>query len=239
MMCKICGNSEGNKEFKIKEMMFGFGDEFTYLECSKCGCLLLLQIVVVEVPTNMEKYYPSDYYSFKKRGSDNLVKRILRKKRDKYALFKQGFIGKIISMKYPNLVLEAIGRANINYNYNSRIQTWDGSGNLLYTLKELGFKNLVGVDPYIKGDIIDENIKIFKRTIHELPDSEKFDLIIFNHSFEHIPDQLETLLKVRRLLSERGLCLIRMPVKTEYNLESLWHQLGTDRCTTSSLYPHS
>ena len=53
MICKICSNYENNKEFKIREMMFGFRDEFTYFECSKCGCLQ-----IAKIPKNVEKYYP-------------------------------------------------------------------------------------------------------------------------------------------------------------------------------------
>jgi len=86
-----------------------------------------------------------------------------------------------------------------------------GAGSLLYCLKVLGFKNLVGVDPFISREVIDGDIKILKRTIHELPNNQKFDLIIFNHSFEHIPDQLETLKKVRELLSENGVCSLGCP----------------------------
>ena len=28
MICKVCGNSENNKEFEIREMMFGYKDDF-------------------------------------------------------------------------------------------------------------------------------------------------------------------------------------------------------------------
>lgn len=35
MICEICGNSENNKAFQIREMMFDFRDEFTYFECSE------------------------------------------------------------------------------------------------------------------------------------------------------------------------------------------------------------
>lgn len=28
MKCKICGNKKGNKEFSVREMMFGLQDEF-------------------------------------------------------------------------------------------------------------------------------------------------------------------------------------------------------------------
>jgi len=71
MICKICNNSENNKEFRVKEMMFGVGDQFTYFECSKCGCLQIAEIL-----KNMGKYYPANYYSFKKEeGPNNFVSR--------------------------------------------------------------------------------------------------------------------------------------------------------------------
>jgi len=218
MICKICGNSENNEEFQIKEMMFGFRDEFTYFECSKCGCFQ-----ISEVPKNMGKYYLPNYYSFKKGESRNFIKQILKRKRDEYALFKKGIIGKAIYKKYPNLVFDMISRTKINY--KSRIlDVGCGAGNLLYSLNEIGFKNLVGVDPYINEGVINGDVKILKKTIHELPDSQKFDLIISNHSFEHIPDQLETLVKVSEMLSEEGIYFIRMPIKTEY----IWKRYGVN-----------
>ena len=97
MICKICGNSEKNKEFKIREMMFGFRDEFTYFECSKCGCLQ-----IAEIPKNISNYYPLNYYSYKKNLNRDSIKGIFKVKRDEYALFKKGFIGGMICKKYPN-----------------------------------------------------------------------------------------------------------------------------------------
>ena len=219
MICKICGNSENNKVFNIREMMFGFRDEFTYVECSKCGCLQ-----ITEIPRNMGKYYPSNYYSFKNADkSRNFLKQILKAKRDKYTLFKKGLVGKIISKKYPNMLFDMLSR--IEKNYNSKIlDVGCGAGNHLYSLNKIGFKNLTGIDLYIKKDIIDGNVKILKKTIHELPDNKKYDLIISNHSLEHISNQLETLVKVSKILSENGTCLLRMPIKTEY----IWNHYGTN-----------
>jgi len=226
MICKICNNSENNKEFKIREMMFGFRDEFTYFECSKCGCLQ-----IAEIPKNMGKYYPSNYYSFKKGASNNFLKQILKRKRGEYALFRRGLIGKAIYKKYPDPLFDMI--STIGINYNSRIlDVGCGAGNLLYSLKDIGFKNLVGVDPYINGEVIDADVKILKKTIHELPDNRKFDLIIFNHSFEHISDQLETLVKVSKILSENSVCSIRIPIKTEYvwnRYDVNWVQIDAPR----------
>jgi SAM-dependent methyltransferase len=109
--------------------------------------------------------------------------------------------------------------------FNSRIlEVGCGKGILMLELHNLGFKNVLGIDPYSGEEIIKRDVEILKSTIHELSDSQTFDLIIFNHSFEHIPDQLETLIKVSRILSDDGTCLIRMPVKTDY----IWNRYGVN-----------
>lgn len=41
-------------------MMFGFRNEFTYIECAVCGT-----VQIEEVPTDIAEYYPGDYYSYK------------------------------------------------------------------------------------------------------------------------------------------------------------------------------
>lgn len=219
MVCKVCGNLENNKEFKIKEMMFGFRDEFTYFECFKCGCLQIMQI-----PRNMEKYYPSNYYSFKKLDNpNNFIKEILKRKRDMYVLFKKDFLGKLLHKKYPNILLEMIGRVKIDYN-SKILDIGCGAGNFLYSLNKIGFKNLVGVDPYLRESTKEGDIEIYNKSIHELPDNQKYDLIISNHSFEHISNQLGTLVKISKILSKNGTCLLRMPIKTEY----IWNHYGTN-----------
>ena len=198
--------------------MVGSRDDFSYFECSKCGCLQ-----IAEIPQNMEKYYSSNYYSFQKITHRNFLKRLLVTKRDQYVLFKTGTIGKLLSKKYPNDVLELISKSNINI--ESRVlDVGCGSGGLLFLLKSLGMRNLVGVDPYVREEIKEQNIRILKATIHVLPDEQKFDLVVFNHSFEHIPDQLATLSKACGMLSKSGVCLLRIPLKTDH----IWNLYGID-----------
>lgn len=219
MICKVCGNSENNEEFKIREMMFGFRDEFTYFECSKCGCLQ-----INEIPKNMRKYYPSTYYSFKRNNKSNkFIKSFLKRKRDVYALFKKDFIGKMLCKKYPpNALFEEISKIKVNYN-SKILDIGCGAGNFLYSLNEIGFKNLVGIDPYL-DEVVGGDIKIYNKNVHELSNNQEYNLIIFNHSFEHIPDQLEILLKVPKILAKNGVCLIRMPIKTDY----IWNRYGAN-----------
>jgi hypothetical protein len=44
MICRICTNAENNREFRVREIMFGFRDEVSYFECSRCGCLQIAEI---------------------------------------------------------------------------------------------------------------------------------------------------------------------------------------------------
>lgn len=97
-----------------------------------------------------------------------------------------------------------------------------GSGQLLNILLDIGFVNLTGIDPYIDESIIDDNIKILKKNITEVDD--QYDLVLFNHSFEHIPNQLEALTNLSEILKKDGITIIRMPVKTNY----IWKRYGVN-----------
>ncbi|MFT6867191.1 MAG: hypothetical protein ACJA08_002030 [Cyclobacteriaceae bacterium] len=84
-ICKVCANSKQNTEFNARVMMFGSRDEFKYLGCSECGCLQL-----IEIPDSLEKYYPSDYYSFKpkKESIRNSIDLLIKKHIALYRLNK-------------------------------------------------------------------------------------------------------------------------------------------------------
>jgi len=225
MKCKICGNEVNNKTFTVKEMMFGYNDFFDYFECSKCGCLQ-----ISEIPKDMTKYYPSDYYSFQQLGSSEFskIKKALIKQRDRYAIRGKGLIGLILYEIFP--AYDFLTKMKLNSN-TKILDVGCGSGQLLKSLGDIGFRRLHGVDPFIKEDIeYDSGIKILKKYIHEL-DGE-FDIILFNHSFEHIPNPNETLQTVSKLLSKNGICIMRIPTVSsfawkQYNVN--WVQLDAPR----------
>ncbi len=173
MICRICENSLNNKTFLIKEMMFGFREEFAYTECSRCGCLQ-----IEEIPKNISNYYPSNYYSFQSgEAKKNFFKNCFTNKLYNYLLFKKGFIGKILSTRYPVPILDCIRLAKVNYD-SKILDVGCGAGKFLYSLWNAGFKDLLGVDPYIESGFSTKNLKILKADIHELPDSQK---IRFNY----------------------------------------------------------
>ena len=78
-------------------MMFGYRDEFAYFACGQCGCLQ-----IADIPPDMSRYYPANYYSFGKiEYKHRPFKIYLKKQLLKYKVFKQkSFLGKILSLIY-------------------------------------------------------------------------------------------------------------------------------------------
>ncbi|MBZ2167133.1 class I SAM-dependent methyltransferase [Methanobacterium spitsbergense] len=201
-------------------MMFGSGESFDYVECSKCGCLQ-----IIEIPDNMGRYYPNkNYYSFEnKQNNYNALMKILINKRDEYCLLKNNLFGKLINIKYPNQFFSILGDLKINNN-SKILDVGCGSGKFLFRLKELNFNQLSGIDLYVEKEVLSEKLEITRKNIHQLHNEQKFDLILFQHSLEHMYDPFETFKKVGSILSKNGICIVRMPVKTNY----IWKLYGVN-----------
>lgn len=218
MKCKICGTATEAKIYKVREMMYGFRDVHDYFQCENCQCLQ-----IIDFPKNIQNYYV-DYYSYNLSKPKAGINKLATKLRDKYALFGKGFLGKLIYSRYPSVRLNYLKPliASINVNWHV-LDVGCGSGQVLLELQSAGFKNLTGTDPFINcGRNYGNGVVIKKADIHELND--EFDLIMFHHSLEHIPDQLKTLQKAFSLLKPGGHCIIRIPTVSSY----AWKYYGVD-----------
>ncbi len=207
-------------------MMFGLRDEFDYLECSSCKCLQ-----IIDVPASMSKYYPANYYSFASVPPRSRLLKFLLKLRNRYALSGRGFIGKLLH-RYspPKLPLSSLARLELDH--DARIlDVGCGRGLLLNALSDMGFVNLLGIDPFLAADVENENgVKLLKTSIHDV--TGEFDVIMFHHAFEHISDPGPTLKAVHRLLAPGGRCVIRIPTVSSYawqHYKTNWVQLDAPR----------
>ena len=218
--CKICGNSNQNIDYIAREMMMGSRDKFEYFECSKCGCLQ-----IAEIPINLVKYYPENYYSFSEYFSEKLgvVKLFLRRQRTKYFIKKKNIFGWFYTkIKGAPHLPDWIKLAKLELDLDI-LDVGCGNGNLLLRLSEQGFSNLTGVDPFIKNDIFyDNGVKIFKQELVDL--KQKFDFIMLNHSLEHIPEQLSMMITLNKKVKSNGAILIRIPTVSSFS----WRKYKTD-----------
>jgi SAM-dependent methyltransferase len=201
----------GNKIYLVREMMLGLRDRFQYMECSGCTCLQLL-----DPPVDMARYYPSEYTAFRTNGrSHGLVlggiRHYLRKRRNEGFLRRRGWLNRFLIERYHYLPLKAFAR--LGADRKARIlDVGCGSGTLLLDLKELGYENLLGVDRFIPAPIDNGNgVRVIKGVLEDLVGTN-WDVIMFHHSFEHMPDPLKVLQQTAALLVTGGRCLIRIPI---------------------------
>lgn len=227
MKCRVCGNENNNKAYQVKEMMFGFEDEFNYFQCSDCGCLQ-----ITDYPPDMGRYYPNNYYSYMVKSSASLWsggREWLFAKRDLFSLFKKGIVGRV-GLIFPNLALQSLRTIDINQKMKI-LDVGCGSGSLLYSLSKMGFNNLLGVDPYIDADIeYKEGFKVRKCNINGVKGT--WDVVMLHHSLEHMPEQIETVRTIADKLADKGVCIIRVPVVSSFAWDHYgvnWVQLDAPR----------
>lgn len=226
--CKICGNSTNNRIYRISEKTFDLGENFDYIDCSICGTLQ-----IKEIPNNISDYYPKNYYSFNSNGiiPKNSLILSLFKTLSKYRVFRRGFLGKILYKLTPyTSPLDFLSYLDLNLDSHI-LDVGCGSGDYLKILKLIGFNNLQGLDLYYDQKS-STNLAIYKKSILELDDSIKFDLIMFHHSFEHEPDPSKVILKIKHLLRKNGSVLFRIPVKNQLIWEKYginWYQIDAPR----------
>lgn len=209
LICKICGNEKNNKVLRVREMYFGTREEFDYLECENCGCLQL-----VNPPDDYSKYYPKEYFTFQQKV-EGRIKSFLNGFRDTAAMGKNNFIGNILLKIFGEpAYITRMKIARVTFD-DKILDVGCGKGILLFKMKQSGFYNVQGLDPFIDETITYKNgLKILKKSLDDV--EGKFDLIMFNHSFEHMREPAEIMKNVNRLLNEDKYLLIRIPVADSY-----------------------
>ena len=225
MQCRICASNASHRTYTVKEMMMGQLEEHEYFQCNHCHCLQ-----ITTIPDHLSDHYPSNYYSYVAPNSQGGAKQSLIRLRDQYAATGKNMMGKALQLLSPNAKLTTLRPLNLNE--NSRIlDVGCGAGLLLHSLREVGFKHLLGLDPF-NQDLIEypNGLRIEKRDIFS--ETGQWDVIMFHHSFEHMPEQQATLKKVLELLAPHGTALLRVPTVTSYAWQHYgvnWVQLDAPR----------
>lgn len=197
-------------------MMFGSREPFEYFSCAGCDTLQIQDALEGE---DLMRHYPPNYYSHSASAQPSAF-RWLVTQHDAYKLRGGGnrMIGALISARVSEGILRVLlggdvvrMLAQLQIEHDARIlDVGCGTGALLDRLSRIGFNNLLGADPFISADgESSEGVPLRKRDLSEM--DGKFDLLMFNHSLEHVPDPVATLKVAREKLAEGGMCLARVP----------------------------
>jgi len=194
-------------------MMFGTREQFEYLECHSCGCLQ-----IADVPADLSRHYPADYYSSEIESS---FKIFLKSRRLRFDLGEMSLIGRYMSLRYGgDSCAKAIALGNVQRG-DAILDVGGGAGTHLRPLRAAGFRHLLCVDPYVQHEVREPGLEIRRAQIAEV--DGRFRLIMMHHSFEHMTQPHKVLATVAEKLDADGVLLVRIPV-----LGFGWRQYGAN-----------
>ncbi len=213
--CRICGGAAG-KRHDAREMMYGSRETFAYFECAACGTLQ-----IETVPGDLARHYPAGYYSL----DGGLPKRPSLKRRlaAAWAYSRDGgLFGWAAHALKPNPEMRLLGELGIAKD-DAILDVGCGKGARVARLRQFGFSRAEGIDPHLDADVAMDGRKIARRA--RLDDVRGlYRLVMFHHSFEHLPDPHAAIAAARGLLAADGRILIRVPTCSSH----AWATYGTD-----------
>jgi len=204
-------------------MRDGTRELFQYNLCDNCQSLVLQNI-----PTDYKKYYTNYYTGNKKYYTINFLRKLFWRLRSFISMYLAYSLTAKISY---NTMLKWAHLTRISYS-SKILDVGCGNGDILFEFKKHGFSDLTGIDPFPPENMEAlKSISISKDTIFTYNTSCSFDLIMFNHSLEHMNDHERVLEKAMQLLHPDGKLLIRMPIINEafYNYLDNWVQIDAPR----------
>lgn len=211
--CTFCGGPIVATHH-ARERRYGSLDEFAYVECGTCHALELRN-----PPADLARYYPADYPSF--GAPATRLNHPVRRLRNQQLLGRRGPVARMVGRVRPHPAAAWLGRTSTTR--GSRIlDVGSGAGSLLAELALCGFEHLTGVDRFIDRDIDGSGYRVIKGTIDDVPGT--FDLVMFHHSLEHMPDQRGVIGAAAERLVTGGWCLVRVPIVPS----AAWATYGTD-----------
>jgi SAM-dependent methyltransferase len=222
--CKIC-KGDIKRSIAVQEMMLGTNHIFMYSECAKCGCLQ-----ISDIPTDISRYYTSDYYSYK-LSPKRLLKRLRRGLRRRLILTIPNSLEWLISSLPDKDPLFHIYR-KLGITLDSDVlDVGAGAGTHVLEMREAGIKGSVGLDPFLPDDQLWEGELLVKKATLDQYDGS-FDLITFHHSLEHMAEQAKVLARAKQLLKPGGKILVRIPTVSSEAFERYqehWFQIDAPR----------
>jgi 2-polyprenyl-3-methyl-5-hydroxy-6-metoxy-1,4-benzoquinol methylase len=224
--CGACGGEQRSGNYQTREMMLGLRMPFQYAQCASCKSLWL-----VDPPSDFASYYADGYYSFASEdGVVAWIKSYLRRKRDLTYFGRGDLLGRFLARSHEESALLSISNLGVGSN-TKFLDVGCGNGKLLHRMAAVGFKNLFGVDPYLSNEVTNNGRVLIRKCRVEDLAKEEYDVVMFHHSLEHLPNPAEALRAAARILRPGGKCLVRLPVVAfaweQY--KTMWVQLDPPR----------
>lgn len=228
--CELCGSSHSRLKIAQRDLLLGTEiPEFHFVECGVCGLIYLNPRPSME---EISRFYPENYYPLEepreRRPIDRFFQRIsnglkegIREEFYDYPQrngFPRSTMSRILRklFLYPEYIhLRLVGREILPFRGKGRIlDVGCGPGKLLRVLRDWGW-DTYGVDfsPAAVNFAREKyQLNVDLGTIFDPRyASNYFDMVMFNHSLEHVYDPVDTLIEAYRILKPGGTLLITIP----------------------------
>lgn len=190
--CELCGSGSGSPVLIGKDRDWDSGELFTLVKCAECG---LVYVNPRPTESEMGKYYPPENWSRAKSGIDERDAEI------------NGAHWTVTAAERAAAITRLVKKGRI-------LDVGCGDGFFLLYLSRLGW-DCHGVEP---GETAAEyartalGLDVRSGTLQttKYPDA-RFDVVSFNHVFEHLREPKANLAEVRRLLKEGGYLVVSVP----------------------------
>ena len=237
MQCLMCSSpiSESSREYLFDETMFRIGQSFRYRECEQCGSVNLAEEVSSET-----KLYPDNYYSFSiepEKAFESFAPRLLATAMAKSSLKGNRLLLRFVSRYAPiqqartlASILLSISAASSGLADKKILDVGTGSGVLPFVLSLAKRSFTLGIDPFLTTEKSREHFALQQASVLDI--SENFDLILFNHSLEHMHNISDSLTHAKTLLQPNGRIIVRVPTVSSQAWDTYrecWFQLDAPR----------
>ena len=197
-------NATGNLVHVAREMMFGYRDEFRYLECGSCGSLH-----IIDVP-DLSKYYPDNYYSLM-GDEESALKKYLKAIRARHILFRPTLLGGLLNHVYGPPNLSWLPSLSVALNAPI-LDVGCGRGDMLIFFSSIGFTNLTGIDPNVPGDLLYANgVRVIRGEVWDAP-RQDYQFILLQYSLEHVTDPIRVIRATRTIVAKDGMVVVSIPI---------------------------
>jgi SAM-dependent methyltransferase len=195
--CVVCQSTDYSFLFKTRDRHYGIPGEFDLVRCTDCGVVRLDPIPTEE---ELASFYAKDYYAYKRPEKNGRLRT---------------FAGRLIKSRIITHNPPLLERGEF-------LDIGCGSGDYLHYMHAQGWK-VHGVEPSTFGaeEGRKAGLDIFNGTLCQAGfASGSFDYVRSNHSFEHMPDPIDVLNEIYRILKPNGKFYIGVP-----NIDSIAYRV--------------
>ena len=205
--CIACGSKDVLPLYRTHDRHYGISGEFDLVRCVCCGLISLDPMPTEEL---LSTYYSEDYYAYLPQEKSVWWKRFIR-----------------------HLLCLQIKTQDPKFSRTGNfLDIGCGSGDYLKIMEKRGWK-VMGVEPSVYGTLAgqSEGLDIYHGSLLEASyPTDFFDYVRSNHSFEHVPNPVDVLQEIHRILRPGGKVYIGIPNTDSFAFRlfgKYWWYLGT------------